>query len=108
MASHLDAHARPPEDLRQQYKHYQKASTQLLNADPDLFDTHRPNLPAYQGRNLFERAPDDLTRVYSHFLGEPVITLPPSIKSARLYEHPDAPGTPNPLHAVPNSFLSQW
>ncbi|KAH0174088.1 oxidoreductase, partial [Aureobasidium melanogenum] len=92
MASHLDAHARPPEDLRRQYKHYQKASTQALDADPDLFDTHRRNLSAYQARNFFQQAPDDITRLYSYFLGEPVITLPPSIESATIYEHPDAPG----------------
>ncbi|KEQ60085.1 uncharacterized protein M437DRAFT_55067 [Aureobasidium melanogenum CBS 110374] len=52
MASHLDAHARPPEDLRRQYKHYQKASIQLLDADPDLFDTNRRNLSAYRHRLL--------------------------------------------------------
>ncbi|CAD0100958.1 unnamed protein product [Aureobasidium mustum] len=75
MASHLDAHARPPEDLH-----------------PDLFDTQRRNLSAYQDRNLFQQAPpDDITTVYSRFLGKPVTTLPPSIESAIIYEHPDAP-----------------
>lgn len=104
MASHLDAHARPPEDLRRQYKHYQKASIQLLDADPDLFDTNRRNLSAYRDRNFFQQPPDDITRLYSHFLGEPVTTLPPAIESATIYEHPDAPGTPSSLHGIRFSF----
>ena len=100
MPSHLDAHARPPEVLRRQYKHYQKASPQLLDADPDLFDTQRRNLSAYQDRNLFQQAPDDITTVYSRFLGKPVTALPPSIETAIIYEHPDAPGTPFFLYGL--------
>ena len=91
----MDAHARPPEALRRQYKHYQKLSLDALNADPDLFDIHRPdNLAACHSRNFFHHPPDDITNLYSTFLGEPVNTLPPSVTSARLYEHPDLPGMP--------------
>ncbi|KAI4731390.1 hypothetical protein E4T49_01026 [Aureobasidium sp. EXF-10728] len=94
MAHPLDAHARPPEALRRQYKHYQKASTHVLDADPDLFDIHRRNLSLYQDRNFFQQAPDEITNLYSRFLAEPLDALPPSFQSARIYEHPDAPGMP--------------
>jgi alkylated DNA repair protein alkB family protein 1 len=102
----LDAHARPPELLRQQYKRYQKASIHALDNDPDLFDFSRLNLSACSDRNFFHYPPDDLINIYSTFLGELVDTLPPSVKSARLYEHPDLPGMPLSEHGPRNSFLS--
>jgi len=102
----MDAHARPPEALRLQYKHYQKLSLQALDDDPDLFDIRRPNLAACHDRNFFHHPPDDITNLYSTFLGDHVNTLPSSVTSARLYEHPDLPGTPLLLHGTQSSFLS--
>jgi hypothetical protein len=104
----LDAHARPPEVLRQQYKHYQKASIHALDNDPDLFDISRPNLSACSDRNFLHHPPDDIINIYSTFLSEPVDTLPPSVESARLYEHPDLPGMTLSENGSQNSFLSLW
>jgi alkylated DNA repair protein alkB family protein 1 len=105
----MDAHARPPEALRRQYKHYQKLSQEALDADPVLFDIHRPdNLAACHSRSFFHHPSNDITNLYSTFLGEPVNTLPPSVTSARLYEHQDLPGTPLSKHGAQSSFLSLW
>ncbi|THZ02539.1 oxidoreductase [Aureobasidium pullulans] len=91
MTQHLDAHARPPDALRLQYKHYQKASIHALDQDPVLFDAHRRNLNAYDDRNFHQREPEAIQNIYSRFLGEPVNIPPTSIQSAKLYEHPDVP-----------------
>jgi alkylated DNA repair protein alkB family protein 1 len=104
----LDAHARPPEALRCQYKHYQKLSRNALDDDPDLLDSRRPGLSACHDRNFFHRSPDDITNLYSDFVGEPVDTLPPSLTSAGLYEHPHVPGTSLLLHGAQSSILSPW
>jgi hypothetical protein len=96
--SDLDAHARPPEAFRQQFKYYQKASIHTLNTDPDLFDLARPNLSSCYHRNFFHQSPDHVTNIYSTFLGDRVNTLPPSPSNPRLYEHPDLPGMPLSEH----------
>jgi hypothetical protein len=106
--SDLDAHARPPELFRQQFKYYQKASIDTLDVDPDLFDLVRPNLSSCYDRNFFHHPPDDITNLYSTFLGNSVNTLPPSISNARLYEHPDLPGMPLAEHGSRSSCLSLW
>lgn len=104
----MDAHARPPEALRRQYKHYQKLSLQALHDDPDLFDLRRPNLAACHERNFFPHHPDHITNLYSTFLADHVNTLPPSVPSARLYEHSHLPGTLPLSHGIRTSFLSPW
>ena len=106
MTQHLDAHARPPDALRLQYKHYQKASIHALDQDPDLFDAHRRNLNAYDDRNFHQREPEAIQNIYSRFLGEPLNTPPTSFQSARLYEHPDVPGRCRPSASTRSLFLS--
>lgn len=39
MATHLDAHAKPPEAIRQVYKHFQKLNPRAVDQDENIIDT---------------------------------------------------------------------
>ncbi|GAB7355331.1 hypothetical protein MBLNU459_g5861t1 [Dothideomycetes sp. NU459] len=91
----LDAHARPPEPLRQRYKQCQKAALTTVDADQSVFDAQRHNLAGCR-RSSFA-LPDHVQEVIRRFLQS---AQPTATDAARpvVYEHPSVPG----LFIVPN------
>lgn len=87
----LDAHARPPESIRTQYKRYQKLSRAALASDPDVFDPRRDNLAGCLESSY--QLPTEVRHVMHQFLQDTSSSAsvePPHCPKA--YEHPRVPG----------------
>ncbi|KAF3042753.1 hypothetical protein E8E12_009903 [Didymella heteroderae] len=96
----LDPHQRPPDDIKDVYKKYQKMKPKDLDRDLDIVDL--PDSLATSAKDKVRIVEDwsghDLTAAFRAFSGQEgqmYADLPPRIP---VYEHVDMPG----LHIVPN------
>ncbi|KAF2157192.1 hypothetical protein K461DRAFT_219019 [Myriangium duriaei CBS 260.36] len=91
--SGLDAHVKPPTDLRNEFKRHQKATTASLDLAQDIFDPVRGSYGGFVEAPSANRAlsmPIDLVEVVHHFMETKSSTEPQSPIAG--YEHPDLPG----------------
>lgn len=89
MTSTLDAHARPPDLLRQRYKQCQRASLNTIDADRHIFDVRRGCLAGCIQSPFV--LPNDIQQVISRFL-HPTQTSGADSTDPLVYEHPSVPG----------------
>lgn len=90
----LDAHERPPEDIRNIYKKYQKMKKELLALDPDITDISSGDqvdaLREVRHIKLQELRPT--FRVFNVSSAANDLDDQKSESTIRVYEHPDVPG----------------
>lgn len=105
MDSTLNAHAKPPDHIRQIYKKYQ--TLKALSAEQDIFDSHQGRTAGWtisQSARKELLLPDELQHIIASFLDshpEPNETEERGV----VYEHPDAPGKPRLLRC--NGIVSE-
>lgn len=69
MAALLDAHAKPPEAIRQVYKHFQKLDPPKIDQDSDLIDSrHLSSNPDVSPSSLLQ-IPADVRQTFIDFAG---------------------------------------
>lgn len=89
MATHLDAHAKPPEAIRQVYKYFQKLRPQALDQDENIIDTiqvHDEN-PHLSPTSLLQ-LPADLRETFIEFAGVSI----PEVEQPAIYSVNAIPG----------------
>jgi len=95
----LDAHAKPPQALRDVYKRYQKMPARDLASDTNVFDINHGHTAGFENTNdartLLE-LPGDIRQVIARFL-ESVLQSNGGDEGhfnheMHVFEHPDAPG----------------
>ena len=89
MAHHLDAHAKPPEAIRQVYKHFQKLKPQALDQDENIIDTslvHDAH-PHLSPTSLLQ-LPADIRETFIDFAGVQV----PETEHPKIYSVNAIPG----------------
>ena len=66
----LDAHAKPPEAIRQVYKHFQKLNPRALDQDDDVIDTHQlhDQHPHVSPSSLLQ-LPANIRETFTDFVG---------------------------------------
>ncbi|KAH6442281.1 hypothetical protein HBI59_108860 [Parastagonospora nodorum] len=99
----LDPHQRPPENIRNVYKKYQKMKAKDLDIDADLVDLTQTSKDCLPGGVCVVRELDvaDLTGTFRAFTGADACTDSQPQESASkisIYEHEDMPG----LHILPS------
>ena len=70
MATHLDAHAKPPESIRQIYKHFQKLGPCAVDQDDGIIDTHllHGSHPYVSSTSLLQ-LPANIRETFTNFVG---------------------------------------
>jgi len=95
----LDAHAKPPQGLRDVYKRYQKMPSEGLDSDPNVFDLKHGHTAGFKkadhAREILE-LPEDIHEVITRFLESASQSNESdgnqSDHKMHVFEHPDAPG----------------
>ena len=89
MASHLDAHAKPPEAIRQVYKHFQKLNPRAVDQDKDIIDTSQVHdgHPHLSPTSLLQ-LPADLRETFIKFADVQV----PEVEQPAIYSVDAIPG----------------
>ncbi|CAK1355096.1 uncharacterized protein RHO25_001174 [Cercospora beticola] len=93
MTATIDAHARPPESMRETYKRYQKATTEAVLSQPDLIQIGQ-EADRYDAASHDVGVPANLSGAFASFLDrepEPC-TSADSACIGRVYEIPGVPG----------------
>lgn len=70
MATHLDAHAKPPASIRQIYKHFQKLDPRAVDEDDGIIDTHllHESHPHVSPTSLLQ-LPANIRETFTNFVG---------------------------------------
>ena len=70
MATHLDAHAKPPTSIRQIYKHFQKLDPRAVDKDDGIIDTQslHDSHPHVSPTSLLQ-LPADIRETFTNFVG---------------------------------------
>ena len=70
MAITLDAHAKPPDSIRQIYKHFQKLHPRAIDQDDSIIDTHLidESLPHLSLTSLLQ-LPANIRETFTNFVG---------------------------------------
>lgn len=69
MAAPLDAHAKPPDAIRQIYKRYQKLTPRAFDEDADIIDTLRLQDSQHVSLSNLVQLPADIRQVFLDFAG---------------------------------------
>ena len=95
----LDAHAKPPQALRDVYKRYQKMPSKDLSNDMNVFDMHSRHMAGFNSTNDARRLlelPADIRQIIARFLSSATTSNEGHQiqfnHEMHVYEHPDAPG----------------
>jgi hypothetical protein len=89
MAAHLDAHAKPPDSIRQIYKHFQKLNARAVDQDDGIIDTHslHENHPHVSPTSLLQ-LPANIRETFTDFAGDHVAVT----EEAKVYSVNAIPG----------------
>ena len=89
MASSLDAHAKPPDSIRQVYKHFQKLDPRAADQDGGMIDTRllHDKHPHVSSTSLLE-LPANIRETFVNFVGHQM----PATESAKVYSVNAIPG----------------
>ena len=89
MASSLDAHAKPPDSIRQIYKHFQKLDPRATDQDDGIIDTRllHEKHPHVSSTSLLE-LPANIRETFADFVGHQL----PATESAKVYSVNAIPG----------------
>jgi len=89
MASSLDAHAKPPDSIRQVYKHFQKLDPRAADQDGGMIDTRllHDKHPHVSSTSLLE-LPANIKETFVDFVGHQM----PATESAKVYSVNTIPG----------------
>jgi hypothetical protein len=89
MAAHLDAHAKPPDSIRQIYKHFQKLNARAVDQDDGIIDTHslHENHPHVSPTSL-PQLPANIRETFTDFAGDHVAVT----EEAKVYSVNAIPG----------------
>lgn len=95
----LDAHAKPPQGLRDVYKKYQKMPLKGLDSDPSVFDMKNGHMAGFRKADHAREIlalPQDIREVITRFL-ESAHDSHENVDNQfdhemHVFEHPDAPG----------------
>ena len=89
MAVHLDAHAKPPDSIRQIYKHFQKLNARAVDQDDGIIDTHslHENHPHVSPTSLLQ-LPANIRETFTDFAGDHVAVT----EEAKVYSVNAIPG----------------
>lgn len=95
----LDAHAKPPQGLRDVYKCCQKMPSTALDSDPNVFDMKNGHMAGFKEADNARKILDiseDIRQVITAFLesapGSNDSDADQSDHEMHVFEHPDAPG----------------
>lgn len=69
MAAHLNAHAKPPETIRQVYKHFQKLDPRKIDHDGDLIDFRHLESSSDVSPSSLLQLPADVRQTFIDFAG---------------------------------------
>jgi hypothetical protein len=72
MAGPRDAHAKPPEAIRQVYKHFQKLKPDTLDQDNSIIDTRRLREHPDVSRSDLLQLPTSVRQTFADFAGAQV------------------------------------
>ena len=89
MAITLDAHAKPPDSIRQIYKHFQKLNPRAVDQDDGIIDTHslHENHPHVSPTRLLQ-LPANIRETFTDFAGDHVAVT----EEAKVYSVNAIPG----------------
>ena len=89
MAITLDAHAKPPDSIRQIYKHFQKLNARAVDQDDGIIDTHslHENHPHVSPTSLLQ-LPANIRETFTDFAGDHVAVT----EEAKVYSVNAIPG----------------
>jgi hypothetical protein len=89
----LDAHAKPPSNLREVYKEYHKVKAKALETHPGLiqFDGHTDSHRNDARPADMMKLPTELRQIFEHLLGRTIAEGADSTDRT-VYEVPDVPG----------------
>lgn len=89
MATHRDAHAKPPEAIRQVYKHFQKLNPRAVGQDKNIVDTAQlhDGHPHVSSTDLLQ-LPVDIRETFVEFAGPQI----PEITQPKIYSVNAIPG----------------
>ena len=90
MSNHLNAHAKPPDAIREVYKRYQKLDAAALNAQPDLIDPRDAKDERLLPTNVLQ-LPTNLREIFTDFTGHHDTAQSPL---PSVFETKDLPGKP--------------
>lgn len=92
----IDAHARPPDNVRAVHRAHQKPSSSA--ADLPIFDNVTGNHAGFvltdQAQSVLGFDPTTLSQTFESFTSKPHLGTP----VPEVYTHPEAPGTPCTSH----------
>jgi alkylated DNA repair protein alkB family protein 1 len=88
MAAHLDAHAKPPDSIRQIYKHFQKLNPRAVDQDNGIIDTRllHEGHPHVSPTSLLQ-LPANIREIFTNFAGGQITAT----EEAKVYS----------VHAIP-------
>lgn len=86
---HLDPHARPPDDIKDLYKHYQKLKGEALLEDPDLLDLQRDYDSLVR---LGELSVERIEEAFKAFDDGQTLVSTTNISPCPIYTHEAMPG----------------
>jgi len=89
MAAHLDAHAKPPDSIRQIYKHFQKLDPRAVDQDNGIIDTHLlyEDHP-YMSLTSLLQLPANIREIFTNFAGGQIAAT----EEAKVYSVNAIPG----------------
>jgi hypothetical protein len=89
MAAHLDAHAKPPDSIRQIYKHFQKLNPRVVDQDDGIIDTQllHEDQPHVSPTSLLQ-LPANIRDVFTSFAGGGITAT----EEAKIYSVNAIPG----------------
>ena len=89
MAVHLDAHAKPPDSIRQIYKHFQKLHPRAIDQDDSVIDTHLidESHPHLSSTSLLQ-LPANIREIFTNFAGGQITAT----EEAKVYNVNAIPG----------------
>ena len=94
----IDAHAKPPQKLRDVYKRYQKLSRQHLDSDIQICDIQRGFFAGFECSKSAEAVlllPHEIRQQLDQFLREradTVVDATELVEEVVTYKHPSMPG----------------
>lgn len=70
MAGDLDAHAKPPDAIRQVYKHFQKLNPRLVDQDDGIIDTFHLDGNSHISPSSLLQLPANIRQTFVNFAGD--------------------------------------